>query len=203
MTASPMMAIEHQDAARHRVQDELDRGVDALVVPPDPDEEVHRDEHRVPEDVEQEQVERDEHAEHAGLEREDEEAELLHLLLDAVPRGQQRERREEAGEHDEPQADAVHAQVVVDAEGRESRAPARPAGSRPTSRRSARQTASVSANTTSEMPSAMPRTRPFRSPFLLGSASSRSAPMSGANTVRVRSGKVIARGSSPGPGGRP
>ena len=87
---------QHQDAARHRVEHELDGGVDALVVAPDPDEEVHRDEHRVPEDVEQEQVERDEDADHRGLESEDEDRELLHLLLDRFPRRQQRDRRQES-----------------------------------------------------------------------------------------------------------
>ena len=91
---------EHQHAAGHRVEDELDRGVDAPLVAPDPDQEVHRDEHRVPEDVEEEQVERDEHAEHRGLEREHEEREHLDVLVDRLPRGQQRQRRQEAGQHD-------------------------------------------------------------------------------------------------------
>ena len=114
---------EHQHAARHRVEHELDRRVDALVVAPDPDEEVHRDEHRVPEHVEQEEIERDEDADHRGFEREDEDRELLDLLLHALPRREQRNRREEAGEHHQQQADAVDADVVVDAEGRDPRHP--------------------------------------------------------------------------------
>ena len=35
---------QHQHAAGHRVEDELHRRVDAPLVAPDPDEEVHRDE---------------------------------------------------------------------------------------------------------------------------------------------------------------
>ena len=76
---------EHQHAARHRVEDELDRGVDAALVAPDPDEEIHRNQHRVPEDVEQEQVERDEDADHGGFEREHEERELAHARIRPTP----------------------------------------------------------------------------------------------------------------------
>jgi hypothetical protein len=81
----------------------------------DPDEEVHRDEHRVPEDIEEEQVERDEDPDHRRLERQHEDRELLHLLLDRFPRREQRDRRQEPGEHHEEQADPVDTEVVVDA----------------------------------------------------------------------------------------
>ena len=40
----------------------------------------------------------------------------LTLLLDALPRGEQRDRREEAGQHEQHQAEAVDAEVVLDAE---------------------------------------------------------------------------------------
>ena len=110
---------QHQHAARHRVQDELHRRVDAPLVAPDPDQEVHRDEHRVPEHVEQEHVQGQEDADHRALEGEHEEGELPHLLVHRPPRPEQRQRREEAGEHDQEQADAVHADGVLDAERRD------------------------------------------------------------------------------------
>jgi hypothetical protein len=62
---------QHQDAASHRVEQELDGGVDPPVVAPDADEEVHRHKHRVPEHVEQKQIERDEHADHRAFEQQD------------------------------------------------------------------------------------------------------------------------------------
>jgi hypothetical protein len=105
---------QHQHAAGHRVEHELDGRVDALVVAPDPDEEIHRDEHRVPEHVEEEEVERDEDADHRRIEDEDQDRELLDLLVDAFPRREQRDGRQECGEHDEQQADAVDADVIVD-----------------------------------------------------------------------------------------
>src|SRR6185436_18624375 len=81
-----------------------------------PDQEVHRDEHRVPEDVEEEQVERDEDAEHRRLEGEQEEREQLDVLVDRLPRGEQRQRRQHPRQHDQEEADAVDAEVVGDAE---------------------------------------------------------------------------------------
>ncbi len=109
---------QHQDAARHRVEHELDGGVDAALVAPDADEEIHRNQHRVPEDVEEEEVDRDKHAEHRRLEREHEEREQLDALVHRLPRAQQRQRRQEPGQHDEEQADAVDANQVLDAEHR-------------------------------------------------------------------------------------
>jgi hypothetical protein len=107
--------------ARPRIEHELDGGVDPAVVAPDPDEEIHRDEHRVPEHVEKEQIEREKDADHRRLEREHEEGELFRLLLDRLPRRQQRDRRQEPGEHDQPEADAVDPEAIVDAEGRNPR----------------------------------------------------------------------------------
>src|SRR2546425_2679481 len=46
---------------RSCVEDELDRRVNAVGAAPDADDEVHRDQHRLPEDVEEEEVEADEH----------------------------------------------------------------------------------------------------------------------------------------------
>ena len=42
----------------------------------------------------------------------------LRLLVHRLPRAEQRERRQEAGEHDQQQADAVDADEVADAERR-------------------------------------------------------------------------------------
>ena len=69
---------QHQQRADERVQDELDRRVDAVRAAPDPDDQVHRDEDDLPEDVEQEQVEGEEHADHADLEHQEGD----HVLLD-------------------------------------------------------------------------------------------------------------------------
>jgi len=71
---------QHQDRADEGVQEELDRRVDPPLAPPHPDQEVHRDEDQLPEDVEEEQVGGEEHADHRGLEDEHEDHELLHVF---------------------------------------------------------------------------------------------------------------------------
>ena len=105
---------EHQHAARERVEEELHGGVDPPLVAPDPDEEVHRDEHRLPEHVEEEEVERDEDPDHARLEEEHEDHELAHPVVDRRPRAEEGERREERRQDDEPQRQPVDADVVRD-----------------------------------------------------------------------------------------
>ena len=69
MNTVAMIADEHERRADHRVQEELRGGVDAALVAPAADEEVHRHEHDLEEDEEQEQVEAEERAHHAGLEQ--------------------------------------------------------------------------------------------------------------------------------------
>jgi hypothetical protein len=112
---------EHEHAAGHRIQHELDGCVDTLVVAPDSYEEIHGDEHGIPEHVEEKQVEGDEHADHRGFEHQHEHRKLFHLAIDRAPRRQQRDRREKAGQHDQQQTDAVDAEVIVDAERRNPR----------------------------------------------------------------------------------
>ena len=109
---------QHQHAAGHRVEDELDHGVDASFVAPHADEEVHRDQDEVPEHVEEEEIQSGEDAQHRRLEQQHEDRELLDLLVDTLPRRQQRDRRQEAGQDDQHQADPVDSQVVVDAKRR-------------------------------------------------------------------------------------
>ena len=111
---------QHQDAAQQRVQEELDRRVLPPRPAPDADEEIHRQQHHLPEHVEQEEVERHEHAEHARHEQQKEDVVGLHVLRDR-PARRRRQHRQERGEHDERETDAVHAQQVLDPEGLDPR----------------------------------------------------------------------------------
>ena len=113
---------EHEERAHQRVEDELDGGVHAVGPAPDPDDEVHRDEHGLPEDIEEKEVEGHEHAQHARLQQEHGDGELFPAPLHGVPRGEEGQGHQEGGEEHEEQADAVHPQVVRDAEGGHPRA---------------------------------------------------------------------------------
>jgi hypothetical protein len=69
MRAEVHDADQHEQRSDHRVDEELEARVDAPFAPPDPDDEVHRDEHGFPHHVEQEEIERHEDAEHSRREQ--------------------------------------------------------------------------------------------------------------------------------------
>ena len=106
---------EHQRRAEHRVEEELQRGVLALLAAPHADEEVHRQQHDLEEDEEQDEVLGDERAGHAGLQHEDQHQEGLGVarLRHVVERVDDRHERDEARQHVQRQADAVDADRVV------------------------------------------------------------------------------------------
>ena len=106
---------EHEKTAEHREQDELDRGVDPPASPPDPDDERHRDEHGLPEDIKEEQVLGDEDPEDAGFEEEHEEAEFLDAGADRSPGREQGHGHQEGRQGDEEETDPVDPHVVPDA----------------------------------------------------------------------------------------
>ena len=108
---------QHEHAAHEREEEELDRRVFPPRPAPDADEKVHRQEHHFPEDVEEEEVQRHEDAQHARLQEEEEDAIGADVFLDR-PTGPHRQHAEERSEHDQRQADAVQAEMVVDVEGR-------------------------------------------------------------------------------------
>jgi hypothetical protein len=106
---------QHQQARGQRVDEELERRVDPARPAPDADDEVHRHEHELPEDVEEEEVERDERAEHARFQHQHEEEVLLHALLHVAEREEDDDRREEGRKQHEEEAHAVDADHVLDA----------------------------------------------------------------------------------------
>ncbi len=98
---------EHQHRSGHGVQEKLDGRVDAPIVAPDADQEVHRDQRNFPERVEQEQVERDEYTDQSEFEQDQEREKFLHAMVDVFPGNQDRDRREQRGQQHQPQAQAV------------------------------------------------------------------------------------------------
>src|SRR5713226_6165051 len=110
----PDDAHEHEDGAGHGVEHEFDGRVDAALVSPDADEEVHGDEHDFPEKEEEEEVQREEDADHADFEHQQHDEKFLDAVLDAVPGGEHRDGGEERGEDDQEQADTVEAEMIVD-----------------------------------------------------------------------------------------
>jgi hypothetical protein len=96
------------------VEEELHRRVDAVLVAPPGDQEVHGNEDDLEEEEEHQQVEGHEDAEAPGLEQQHPTDVVLDVLLhDRADDGQ---REEDAGQDDEPERDAVDAELPGDAE---------------------------------------------------------------------------------------
>ncbi len=110
-------ADQHEDRAEERVDEELQRRVDAARPAPDADEDEHRDQHGLEEDVEQQRVRRAEHADQQPLQHQHGGQVLMRLVvLDHVPGADDDQHPDEAGQQDQRHRDAVHAQRVVDVE---------------------------------------------------------------------------------------
>ncbi len=107
---------QHQHAASHGVEDELQRSVDPPLTAPHADEEVHGNEGDLPEDIEQEEIEGGEDPDHAHLQKEHEDVILLDPFGDGRPRGKDGHGREKGGQQHQEEADAVHTQVVANSQ---------------------------------------------------------------------------------------
>jgi hypothetical protein len=106
---------QHQHRAEQRVEEELERRVDAPLAAPHADDDVHRDQAAFEEDVEQHDVERAEDADHQRFQDQEGDHVGLDALLDRFPAGQDRQRHQEGRQDDEQHGDAVDAHVVGDA----------------------------------------------------------------------------------------
>ncbi len=104
---------KHQRAAGEGVEEKLDAGVDATRPAPLADDEVHRDQAGLPEQVKENQVQGDEDADDGGFHQQEKEIVAAGVGVNALPGIEHDERREKCSEQDQPEADAVHAQVVL------------------------------------------------------------------------------------------
>ena len=106
---------EHERRTEHRVEEELERGVLALLAAPHADHEVHRQQHELEEHEEQDQVLGDERARHARLQHEHQDEERLGVARvgHVVPGVDHHEERDGHRQEVERQADAVEPDRVV------------------------------------------------------------------------------------------
>ena len=105
---------QHQQRADQREKDELQRRRERLSsLAPHPEQEVGWDQHRLPEDVEEDQVGAQEDARHAALHDQQESEEAGGPHLPERRRCEHRDQAEEGVEDHQPDADRVDAEVVV------------------------------------------------------------------------------------------
>mmetsp|Transcript_18462 Transcript_18462/g.30080 ORF Transcript_18462/g.30080 Transcript_18462/m.30080 type:complete len:613 (-) Transcript_18462:8250-10088(-) len=106
---------QHQDRPKEGIKEELERRIDAVRPTPDPDDQEHRDQPRLKEEVEQHQIQRHEHAQHERFQQQESD----HVFLDArghVPRGRNHQRHHEGGQHHKQNRNPVNAHFVLQAQ---------------------------------------------------------------------------------------
>src|SRR5439155_78126 len=82
---------------------------------PDADEEIYRHQRDLPEDIKEEEVQRGKDPQHPGLQQQKEEQIFLQPQLDPPGVGD-RQQAQQGREHDQGQAQSIHAEMVVNAE---------------------------------------------------------------------------------------
>ena len=105
----PQHGDQHQHRAKQRIEEELVAGVDTIRAAPDADDEIHRDQACLKQDVEQEEILRCEDADHQRFHEQERGHIFWHALLDRVPAGADTDRHQEDGQDDQHQCDAVNA----------------------------------------------------------------------------------------------
>ena len=73
---------QHQYRSDHGIEDKLHRRVNAPLSAPNPNQEVHRDEHHFPKNVKQKEVQRGENADHAAFQQQHEDEVFLQTVID-------------------------------------------------------------------------------------------------------------------------
>ena len=112
---------QHQNGARQRIEEELERRIDPALAAPDADDQEHRDQNGFEEDIEQDEIERAEHADHQRFQHEKRDHVFLHPVLDRFPARQDADRGQKGRQQDEEHRNAVDAHVIIDPEGRDPR----------------------------------------------------------------------------------
>ncbi len=105
---------QHQHRAGERVEKELEARIDAPRPTPDADDEEHRNQPALEEQIEQHQVERGEGAHHQRLEHQEGDHVFPHAPLDRLPAGDDADRHQAGGQDHERQRDPVDSHVITD-----------------------------------------------------------------------------------------
>ena len=106
---------QHQNRPKEGIKEEFERRIDAFLAAPDADNQEHRDQACLEEQIEQHQIQRHEHAQHQGFQQQ----ECDHVFLDAggdAPTGGNGDRHQEGGQHYEQHRNAIDAHLVFQAQ---------------------------------------------------------------------------------------
>ena len=101
-----------------RIDEELHRRITAACPTPDTDQEEHRDQHDLPEDIEQEEIQCREHAQYTRLQYQ-QQTEIKRCALGDIPRIDSHQKAKQRGQHKERQRETVKPHRIRYAKSRE------------------------------------------------------------------------------------
>ena len=81
----PQDRDQQEQTAQLREDEELHRGIGPTLVSPDGDQEIHRNQHQLPQEIEQEEIQRNKDAQDAGKDPEQVEVKEADPLFDLGP----------------------------------------------------------------------------------------------------------------------
>ena len=105
---------QHQDRPEEGVEEELERRVNPVRPAPDADDQEHRDQSSLKEQVEQHEVQRHEDAQHQRFQQQEGDHVFLDPRVD-VPAGRDGQRHHEGRQHHEKDRNPVDAHLVLEA----------------------------------------------------------------------------------------
>ena len=107
---------QHQQRPQQGIEKELDRGIHPIRPTPDPDYEKHRNQHRLPEQVEQDRVQRAEHPNHQPFHDKKGSEVLRNPLTNYLPARDDDNYGKEGSQEHQRHGDAIDPQRVVHVE---------------------------------------------------------------------------------------
>src|SRR5215472_8971568 len=110
-------SCQHQQAAYRGIEHKLDCCIDAAFTAPASYQQISRDQHQFPENVEQEEIGSQEDAYDTALQQQHESHVILSLLLDTERRSNAH-HCQQARKHHEQKADAINTHAVIDTQDR-------------------------------------------------------------------------------------
>src|SRR3990172_9766392 len=120
-TAALAVEIQQGDQHEYRTQEGIEKELDRGIHPPRPapyaDDQEHRDQHGLPENIKEDGVQGGKGADHAAFQNEESRQVLGDSVFDHLPGGNDDQDRREGGQYDQRQGYPVYPKVIMDIEG--------------------------------------------------------------------------------------
>src|SRR5688572_17749224 len=103
---------QHEQGTHQCIEEELHCCVNSIIPTPNPDEEVHGNQHRFPENIEKENIKSDKSSEHSCLQHQKHKIIFSKARFDRRKRAKNRNRHQKSREQNQPETQSVYAERI-------------------------------------------------------------------------------------------